>query len=301
MFRPKRQVSSPLIFILSVVLLTFVLSSISFADATKSKEHFNKGVTLEKAGNLQGALKEYKSSIAEDPSYIDAYINKGNIHFKLKQYNDALRSFKSATEKDPKNVSAFKNLSLVQSKMKRYTDAVASLNTAIGVKASADLYAELGKIYYRQKNHKQVVATLDKCHQMGGGSHLSYFMLGKAYNSLKQSSKAITALNKSVSLKSKNYNALSALGQIYLGQGKYRKAATNFKKAMRVNSKKYRASYNYAIAVESADPENYSVNIQNWEKFIRIAKSNPKAKKEVSQARDHVKELKEANESASLQ
>lgn len=301
MCRPKRQVSSPLILILSLAILTFFIASISVADAVKSKEHFNKGVTFEKSGDLQNALNEYKSSIAEDPNFVDAYINKGNVHFQLGQYNEALRSFQTASEKDPKNVAAFKNLGLVHSKLKRYDDAIISFNTAISIKASADLYAELGKVYYRQKNHKQVIASIDKCHQLGGETHLTYYMKGKAHKSLRQNSQAIDAFNKSVSLRSNNYNALSALGQIYLGQGDYRTAAGYFKKAMVADSKKYRAAYNYAIAVESADPENYSTNISNWEKFIRIAKNNPKAKAEVTQARDHVKELKEAQNSANLQ
>lgn len=301
MFRPKSQVSSPLIFIMSLVFLTFVLASISVADAVKSKEHFNKGVTLEKSGNLQGALKEYNSSITEDPNFVDAYINKGSVHFKLKEYNDALNAFKTASGKDSRNVSALKNLGLVQTVMKRYTDAIVSFNNAIAIKASTDLYEELAKVYYRQNNHKMVIETLEKSHQLGSGTYLTHYMVGKAYKSLKQNDQAISSLNKSISLKSNNYNALSTLGQIYLGQGDYRNAAANFQKAMQADPKKYRASYNYAIAVESADPENYSVNIQNWEKFIRIARNNPKAKNEVTQARDHVKELKEAQEKASMQ
>ena len=98
-----------------------------------------------------------------------------------------------------------------------------------------------------------------------------------------------------------NYNAHSSLGSIYLAQEKYNSAAGAFSAAMKADKKKYRAAYNYAIAVESSNPEDYDTNIANWEKFINLAKNNPKAKNDVGIAREHVAELKKAKEQAALQ
>ncbi len=77
-------------------------------------------------------------------------------------------------------------------------------------------------------------------------------------------------------------------------------AAAAFKAALKAKPKKYLASYNYAVAVESSNPDNYTRSIQVCEDFIKLAKKNPKAKTSVANAQQHVKELKEAAEQADL-
>ena len=91
------------------------------------------------------------------------------------------------------------------------------------------------------------------------------------------------------------------MGQIYLSQKKCQEAAGAFNKARKANPKKHRAAYNYAVAIESNDPDNYVKNISAWERFVKIAKKNPRARKELSSAEGHLKELKEAKRQADLQ
>ncbi len=69
---------------------------------------------------------------------------------------------------------------------------------------------------------------------------------------------------------------------------------------MKINSKKYLAAYNYAIAVETDNPDDISTNIAAWDGFVRIAKSNPKAKTQLAEAQNHIKELKELKEHQDL-
>jgi len=148
-----------------------------------------------------------------------------------------------------------------------------------------------------------MVATLTKCHENGGGDHLTWFMLGKGQSKLKNKNKAVTAFKKSIALKSDNYNSNFALGQVYLGQTKYKSATSAFDKAIKQakKSKKYRAAYNYAIAVESSDPDAVEANIAAWERFIGIAQNNAKARNQLAEARSHLKELKELKEAKDLQ
>ena len=126
-------------------------------------------------------------------------------------------------------------------------------------------------------------------------------MMGKGYQKSDQDTKAVDAFQKSIQAKSENPNAHFALGQIYLSRENYTKAATEFKSAINKDPNYYQAQYNYAIAVESNDPDAIDKNIANWEKFISIAKKNPKAKNDVAVAQQHVKELKERKEKLDLQ
>lgn len=295
----KKQVASPLILLL-VMFFSIVLVSSIFADTEKAKESFNKGLEYEKNGDKTAAMTAYRACVKEDPNYVDAYINMGSIHFANKEYEKALEMFKTASEKDPKNVDAFSNLGKVQYILRRYAEAEASFKSAIALSPSAELYENLGKVYYKKKNYKEVIDAFTKCHEAGGGDHITYYYLGRAYEKTGNTSQAKIAFNSSIKKKN-NYNAHYALGSMYLSEEKFQNAASAFKAALKSSPTKYRAAYNYAIAVESGDPENYTENIKNWEDFIRIAKKNPKARQDVTVAEQHVKELKDAQEKANLQ
>jgi tetratricopeptide (TPR) repeat protein len=159
----------------------------------------------------------------------------------------------------------------------------------------------LGKVYYRQTNYEDLIATLQKGHELGGGDYLTYYMLGKGYQKKQETAKAIAAFKQSAELKGDYYAAHFALGQAYLGQGKYLEAANAFKNALKADPSGFRASYNYAVAMESHDQDAIDANIQNWEEFVRIAKKNPRAKNDLAIAQEHIKDLKERKEKLELQ
>jgi tetratricopeptide (TPR) repeat protein len=253
-------------------------------------------------GNIEEAMLAYQAAIAADPNFVDAYINLGAIHFERKEYEQALEMYRKATEKQANNVTAFSNLANVEYKLKRYAEAEGHLKTAVDL-APEDviLYRDLGKVLYAKRDYEGLIKIINKGHELGGGDYLSYYMLGKAYQKLDKDKDATAAYKKSISFKKKNDGAYFALGQINLGQGNYSSAANYFDQALKANPKNYRAAYNHAISVESSDPENYSTNIGVWEKFVKLAKKNPMAHKELAQAENHLKELREAHKQKELQ
>ena len=302
MAQKKRNLFSPLMLILTILLFVFSVNLTVLADTEAAKVAFNKGLEFEKANNNVAALASYQLCLKEDPSYIDAYINIGTMKFAEKKYDDALTNFKAATEKDSKNVDAFTNLGKVQYKLKKYAEAEASFKSSIALKEDAGTYKELGKVYYKKKNYPEVINAFTKSHSLGGGDHITQYMLGKAYQKTGKKADAIKALKKSASIKSDYYLAHSTLGGIYASDDKNTAAAAAYKKAMNTTYKKrYNAAYNYAVQIETADPENYKVNIANWQKFIKMAKGKPNAKNQLATATGHVKELQEALEESKLQ
>ncbi|MEW6412978.1 MAG: tetratricopeptide repeat protein [Candidatus Zixiibacteriota bacterium] len=302
MFEKRKSNFLSLMFLTAVLSASLVAPATLLAEPEKAKEHFNAGLSAEKAGNEAGAITSYEAAIGEDAGFVDAYINLGAIYFRQKQFDKALQNFKTATEKDKKNADAFANLGRVQYALKKYAEAEIALKEAIALKGGdAEYYKDLGKVYYRKQNNEELIAALSKCHQLGGGDNLTYYMLGKAYEDTGNMDQAINALKKSAELDPKYDNAHSAIGAIYLSQEKYNSAAGAFKSALNVDPNNYRAAFNYAVAVESGNPENFDANIANWENFIRIGSKNPKAKNDVAVAKEHVKELKAAKEKANLQ
>ncbi len=271
------------------------------ADTEKAKENFNVGIKAKEAGKIEDAILAYKAAIVEDPEFVDSYLNLGAIYFEKKDYENALKMFKTATEKDKTNATAFANLGRVEYILLKYVEAETAFKSAISLdSANADYYKELAKVYYQKRDYPKMVEAVTKCHKLGGGDYNTYFILARGYQNQDKTQSAIEAFNKSIELKD-NYKARSALGRIYLNQEKHLEAAHQFKAALKDDPKGWRAAYNFAIAVQSNDPEDYNTNIKAWEDFIRRAKNIPKAKNQVAEAHRVLKDLKKAKEQAELQ
>ena len=76
-------------------------------DPLSPEEHLNLGVTYEKQGDFDDALKEYKAASKKLPL---AYLYMGNVYFQKKEYEEAEFFYKKAIKKDPVNADAYNNL-----------------------------------------------------------------------------------------------------------------------------------------------------------------------------------------------
>ena len=76
-------------------------------DPLSPEEHLNLGVTYEKQGDFDDALKEYKAASKKLPL---AYLYMGNVYFQKKEYDEAEVYYKKAIKKNPENADAYNNL-----------------------------------------------------------------------------------------------------------------------------------------------------------------------------------------------
>jgi len=76
-------------------------------DPLTPQEHLNLGVTYEKKGELDSAMKEYEAASKKLPA---AYLYMGNIHFQKNEFDDAESCYRKAISKDANNADAYNNL-----------------------------------------------------------------------------------------------------------------------------------------------------------------------------------------------
>jgi tetratricopeptide (TPR) repeat protein len=142
----------------------------------------NKGFLLQEAGNLPGAIDQYREAVRLAPDAVEARYNLSTLLLKagapaeaveqLKsavelvpndapmrnnlatalsvchRYDEAITAFRATLELDPNNWTIHRNLGITQQKAGKYQDAIASLENALRLNPSAiDIYLNMANTY----------------------------------------------------------------------------------------------------------------------------------------------------------
>ena len=110
-------------------------------DPLSPEEHLNIGVTYERKGELNNALKEYNAASKKIPL---AYLYIGNVYFQKAEYGEAEENYKEAIKRDSKNADAYNNLAWLYYIRKEKLDKAEELILkAINLNpAKADIYQD---------------------------------------------------------------------------------------------------------------------------------------------------------------
>ena len=98
----KDRLLDPRCHAVALILLALVLASCSLPriailrDPLTPEEHVNLGVSYEKRGELDAALKEYGAAAKAMPL---AYLYVGNVYFQKKSFPDAEKAYRKAIDK----------------------------------------------------------------------------------------------------------------------------------------------------------------------------------------------------------
>ena len=76
-------------------------------DPLSPEEHINLGVTYEKQGDFDNAIKEYDLAAKKLPR---AYLYLGNAYFQKKDWKRAEEGYQKAIQKEPDQADAYNNL-----------------------------------------------------------------------------------------------------------------------------------------------------------------------------------------------
>ncbi|MDD4050812.1 MAG: tetratricopeptide repeat protein [candidate division Zixibacteria bacterium] len=264
-------------------------------DAEKGKESFNQAITIIKTGDTAGAVVAYQGAIKMDPTMSDAYLNLGSIYFAQNNLEKAAENFQKVTELTPTNAVGFLNYGKVLTAQKKLDLALAAYQSAQQIDPSnLEIEKEIGKTNFKLGKMDDCIASLEKYVKGDSTDGYSYYLMGMASKKKKNDAKAMEYFKTAINRNPDDFESVYNLGNIYLGKADWSNARTQYEKGMQLKSKDYRCANNLALVIEQGNPGKTAMAIEAWEKFLTVAKKNPKAAELVSKAEEHLKQLKEA-------
>jgi len=95
-----------------------------------AQEHFQQGLSYQKKGMSDEAIKEYKAAISLEPKNADAYYNIGFLYARQNQYAEAADAFRHVVEINPNDGEAHYQLAVVYLASEKYADAIQEYDKA---------------------------------------------------------------------------------------------------------------------------------------------------------------------------
>jgi len=296
---------------LKTCVLQIILFFPLFSAASGSKEsynHFTKALLLERKGEFQKALEEYKTTVLMDPDAFFAYRQAVNLAFRLGKLDDAdkwseylvrkdsssvdtwiLRGnffwvkgdskkarecFLKAIKIDPENKEAIYQLAGIYSlsepeKGIEYFKRYAEL----APENAADAYYKVGTLYSLSGNYRKMEEYLKKAAASDAYYLPPRYMLAEYYELKKDTQSAINQYMEIFKINPNDKKLLNYLGRYYLSVGDLRKGREFFLRAHNLDNSDQEA--NFWLAVLSEKDGDYASAI----KYLSLSKdldTNPK-------------------------
>jgi len=161
----------------------------------------NRGIAIEKNGNADLALIEYRRSEKLDPSFDMPHTNIGNIKLSEGDKVGAIEEFSKAITMNSNNLDAIYNRGRVLIDLGEFNKAIIDLNDAIKIDPNfSSAYHNRGVAKYYLKNYTEAIVDFNSAIRLNPKAGKAYFMLGIVYTDINNRESACANFQKAYSL-----------------------------------------------------------------------------------------------------
>ncbi|OPX73445.1 MAG: photosystem I assembly protein Ycf3 [Methanoregulaceae archaeon PtaB.Bin108] len=183
------------------VLHLMIIAPSAGADA---RTLYSQGGEFLKQGNYAAAIDTYKTAVALDPEYLDAWISLAYAYAQSNRLDDAAGAYEHAISISPDNIPALKGLSYI--------------------------YSRLGK-------DQEALRIIDRAVEINPVDPLSWLQKGLTLSALGRVNESIPVYRKVLELSPDNYDAWLCMGLDYFSAGEYQPALEAFDQALKIDDR----------------------------------------------------------------
>lgn len=197
---------------------------------------FKTALTFLVAHKNKEAIKAFKSLVAKEPRFVQAYEGLGIAFFREGQYDESENYFRKTLELDPANWKSHNFMGAIFDSRHEYQKAANEYEAALKINPGAGfVFNNLGVSFTSAGDYQKAVMAFEMATQLNYRSEKVYNNLGLALVQLGRYDEALDNYRKGGS-ESCAYNNL---GCGYLRQGKFRDAIACFEKAIDIDPSYY--------------------------------------------------------------
>lgn len=264
--------------------LNLLLAAGAFAQAQDPAALVQDAVSKQQAGDLEGAVPEYREFLKLHPEVGAIHANLGAALSGLGHYEEAIKEYKQALKLAPATPGLHLNLALAYYKMGRIDDAASLLAKVVKSEPNnyqatillGDCYLRMGKtpetikllqpladsrpddlaVAYmlgtallQNKQREAGAAVIDRILHNGESAE-THLLLGVSKFEAMEYPAAITDLNKAVALNPDLPDVYSYLGQAQMASGDMKAAREAFEKELAVNPNDFESNVRLAVLLK---------------------------------------------------
>jgi len=181
-------------------------------DPGHARAHANLGIALLRQGRAPEAADSLQTAIRLAPGYALAQTNLGLALLRLGQVGEAVRRHDAALALRPDYAEAHSNRGAALLRLGRVEEALASCRTAVGLKANATTWGNLGLAFNKAKRNDEALKCFEAAVGLSPESAEAHSNLGVGFIALRRFDEAVSVLERAVALNPGYADAHSNLG-----------------------------------------------------------------------------------------
>jgi len=284
-----------------------LLIPFGLAQAESPDQILDRAIALHQAGDIDGAIREYRVYLKLRPSAFEARSNLGAALARAGRYDEAVAEYKLALERDPSNPGVLLNLALAYYKSGQFSAAAREL---AGVRAlqpdnsqalllEADCHLRLGE----NKQVIELLAPIEKSNQddlavvyllgtalirdqqpvrgqvlierilKNGDSAEARLLMGTTKMMVSDYAGALTDLKRAVELNPQLPDVYSYYGMALLHTGDTAGAADAFRKELAANTNDFTS--NLQLGAHERQDEEWEKALKHLERALQLRPGDP--------------------------
>jgi tetratricopeptide (TPR) repeat protein len=203
--------------------------------AGEADSSFDRAVGLHKAGDVAGAIREYRAILARSPGRVDVRSNLGAAYAQLGRYSEAVGEYQQALAADRGNTAVRFNLALAFYKGALFSEAAGELaQVAAAEPQNANAVLLLADCRLRLGEHKKVIELLAPLDAARADDRVLAYLLGTAFIQDKQFEKGQALIDR-ILRGGDSAEARAMLGAAHLMARDYQSALKEFERGLELN------------------------------------------------------------------